>query len=339
VLDLGQREDHPTLVQTMVVNGRVMPLAISPDRRYLYAALRSAPHAVWCGAIDPVHGTLRPVQTGPLVDSMAYLSIDRSGRYLFAASYGGSKISVNAIRPDSVVDPVPLAVVPTRKNAHAIATDPSNAFLFVSCLGDDVILQYRFDAATGQITPNEPSAVTTRKAAGPRHFVFHPTRAVVYGVNELDGSVNTYQIENTGVLTLLASQTVMPDGFRGIPWAADIHLTPNGRFLYTSERTSSTLAAFRIDSDSGALTPIDHYETEPQPRGFAIDPEGTRLLAVGEMSGCLSTYEIDQSTGALRPMSRLNVEEGPNWVEIIPLPVRGGHAQGEGRPRPDPRPA
>jgi 6-phosphogluconolactonase len=243
VLDLGQREDHPTLVQTMVVNGRVMPLAISPDRRYLYAALRSAPHAVWCGAIDPVHGTLRPVQTGPLVDSMAYLSIDRSGRYLFAASYGGSKISVNAIRPDSVVDPVPLAVVPTRKNAHAIA----------------------------------------------------------------------------GVLTLLASQTVMPDGFRGIPWAADIHLTPNGRLLYTSERTSSTLAAFRFEGDSGALTPIDHCETEPQPREFAIDPEGTRLLAVGEMTGGLTTYEIDQSTGALRPMSRLNV--------------------GEGRPRPDPRPA
>ena len=252
---------------------------------------------------------------------MAYLSTDRSGRYLFGASYAGSRISVNTLLPGGEIDSTPLAVIATGKNAHAIATDPSNAFLFVSCLGDDAIHQYRFDATTGQITPNEPATVATRNGAGPRHFVFHPNRRVVYGINELDGAVNTYRFENSGVLTLLSSQSALPADFRGTPWAADIHLTPDGHFLYTSERTSSTLAAFRVEGDSGALALIGHYGTERQPRGFAIDPEGKYLLAVGETSNCLTTYEIDQSTGALRSLSRLDVGKDPNWVEIIALPA------------------
>jgi 6-phosphogluconolactonase len=319
VLELSAADGRVSALEIVPTAGRVMPLAISPDCRFLYAGLRSEPYAVLVFAIDPASGRLRQHKTAPLADNMAYLSTDRRGRYLFGASYSGSRISVNAIGPDGQIDPSPLAVIPTGKNAHAVATDPSNRFLFVSCLGDDVILQYRFDEANGTVTANEPPAIATQEGAGPRHFVFHPTSPYLFCLNELDGTVNTYRLEASGTLTPLASVSVLPDDFTGKPWAADIHLTPDGRFLYTSERTSSTLTAFSVNSERGTLTVVGHYPTETQPRGFAIDPAGAYLLAAGEKSNGLSLYAIDHQSGALRALSRLSVGQDPNWVEIIDL--------------------
>lgn len=320
VLELNQKDGSSTVVERVPVAGSVMPLAISPDRKYLYASLRSEPYAVSSFAINPQSGRLTLVKTVPLVDSMAYLATDRGGRYLLGASYAGHKISVNAISLSGEVDPQPLAVVPTGKNAHAIATDPSNRFLFVTNLGDDVILQYRFNQADGAITPNEPPAVKTGKGAGPRHFAFHPDRRFVFGLNELGGTINTYRLQGSGVLTLLDSISMTPAAFEGKPSAADIHLTPDGKFLYASERASNTIAAFRINGESGQLTLIGNYPTETQPRGFNIDPQGKYLLAAGQKSNGLITYEINRDTGALRRLSRLDLGQNPNWIEIVVLP-------------------
>ncbi len=324
VLELNAADGRVTPVETMPVGGRVMPLAISPGRRFLFAGLRSEPFTVRVFAIDPANGTLSHHATAPLPDNMAYLSTDRTGRYLFGASYSGSRISVNAIGPDGQVGPTPLAVIPTGRNAHAVATDPTNRFLFVTCLGDDLILQFHFDEATGALTPNDPPAVRTKPGAGPRHFVFHPHRQLVFCLNELDGTVDTYRLEDAGTLGLLATVSILPGDFTGKPWAADLHLTPDGRFLYASERTSSTLAAFRVDAERGTLTAIGHEPTEMQPRGFNIAPAGAYLLAAGEKSNGVSVYTIDQANGSLRKVSRISVGEGPNWVEIIaPSPESG----------------
>ncbi len=323
VLELAA-DGHVSPVETVSVGGRVMPLAISPDRRFIYAGVRSEPYAVRVFAIDPTSGRLSQYANAPLADNMAYLSTDRRGRYLFGASYSGSRISVNAIGPDGQVDPSPLAVIPTGKNAHAVVTDPTNRFLFVTCLGDDLILQFHLDEATGALTPNRPPAVHTEPGAGPRHFVFHPNRQLVFCLNELDGTVNAFRFEPTGTLTFLSSHSTLPDDFTGKPWAADIHLTPDGRYLYTSERTSSTLATFAVDAERGTLTAVGHHPIETQPRGFAIDPAGAYLLAAGEKSNAVSVYAIDEQSGALRAISRQSVGQDPNWVEIIALPPELG---------------
>lgn len=105
--------------------------------------------------------------------------------------------------------------------------------------------------------------------------------------------------------------------FDGKPWAADIHLTPNGKFLYASERTSSTLAAFSVDAKTGALTAIDSFPTEEQPRGFNIDPTGKYLLAVGELSSSMTSYTIDQKNGKLTKLKDYPMGKKPNWVEIV----------------------
>jgi 6-phosphogluconolactonase len=100
-------------------------------------------------------------------------------------------------------------------------------------------------------------------------------------------------------------------------WAADIHITPNGKFLYTSERTSSILSAFAVDGESGALTYVSSVPTEKQPRGFAIDPSGKFLIASGEKSETISVYAIDQTSGALRLLQKYPAGKGANWVEIV----------------------
>jgi len=322
VLELNEKDGSSKVLQKVATTGMVMPLAISPDHQYLYAALRSEPFSVSSFAINPEDGKLTLVQTVPLPDNMAYLSTDRSGRYLFGASYSGNKFSVNALDGKGQVAPKPLVVVPTGKNAHCIATDLSNRFLFVSNLGDDVILQYRFDETSGKVSPNTPASVETKKAAGPRHFVFHPNRRFLFGTNELDGTVNTYRLNSSGGLALVESTSALPAGFAGKPWTADIHLTPNGRFLYASERRSSTIAAFRVDGNTGKLTLIGNYPSETQPRGFNIDPQGKYLLAAGQTSNSLTTYAIDRNTGALRKLGRMDVGKNPNWIEIVALPYK-----------------
>ncbi|MDB5768317.1 MAG: hypothetical protein JWQ61_3131 [Collimonas fungivorans] len=322
VMELSQSDGSASLVEKVATGGTVMPLAVSPDRRFLYASLRSLPYSVSSFAIDRQSGKLSLLSTVPLADNMANLATDKTGRFLLAASYTGNKISVNPIAAKGDVGAQPLAVIPTREKAHAIATDPANTHLFASSLGGDVILQYRFDASSGQVTPNVPPYVETRQGAGPRHFVFDRRARFVYGTNELDGSLNTYRYDaGSGALTLQASVSLRPKDFQGAALApADLHLTPDGRFLYASERTSSTLAGFAVDPDSGALTLIGTFPTETQPRGFNIDPGGRYLLAVGQKSNCMSSYAIDQNSGALRLLHQYDMGANPNWVEIVDLP-------------------
>src|SRR5688572_28688939 len=142
-----------TQVESVPVSGNVFPLAVSPDRRFLYAALRTEPFTVVSFAIDASTGRLTPLGSAPLPDSMAYISTDRTGRYLLAASYPGNKLSVSPIGAHGFVQP-PQAVLRTELNAHCIIADGSNRFVLCSTLGSDVVMQFRFDASTGVLTPN-----------------------------------------------------------------------------------------------------------------------------------------------------------------------------------------
>ncbi|WDZ97610.1 beta-propeller fold lactonase family protein [Herbaspirillum sp. WKF16] len=310
------------LVDKVDTGSTVMPLALSPDHKFLYASLRGQPYSVVSYAIDPSSGKLKALSKAPLADNMANIATDRSGRYLFGASYTGHRISVNAIGADGTVQAPPLAVIPTGKNAHSAQVSPDNRFLFASNLGSDVILQYRFDAAGGTVAPNTPPSVATKAGAGPRHFLFSNDRRFVYSTNELDGTVNTYGYDaQAGALTLQASDSALPEGFKSNEQlaTADLHLTPDGRFLYASERTSNTLTGYRVDGASGKLARVFNIPTETQPRGFNIDPQGRFLLAVGQKGG-LTSYAIDRDSGALHPLFSYTLGRNPNWVEIIDLP-------------------
>lgn len=321
VLDLDEASGALTTLQTIDAGGTVMPMVLLPSRGWLIAVRRSEPFAAATFAIDPADGRLSPLGEGPLPASMAYASADPGGRFLFTASYGGHLVAVNPIGPDGIVQ-APQQVLPTAPNAHAIRTDPTNRFVFSTSLGGDVVHQWRFDAIAGTLTPNEPPTLAVRAGAGPRHLAWHPDGRTLFLLNELDATVDVLALDaGLGTLRVVQTVTTMPDGFTGgAPWAADLHVTPDGRLLYTSERRSSTLAAFRIDVASGALSPLGHAEVQAQPRGFAITPSGRWLVVAGQTSHRVGVHAIDAASGALRLAVTHAVGQNPNWVEILGAP-------------------
>lgn len=192
--------------------------------------------------------------------------------------------------------------------------------MFATNLGSDQVLSFAFDAAAGTLTPSDPPAIKTPLKSGPRHFVFHPNGKFVYLIHELNGDVAAYSYDaKSGAWREIQRTTALPEGFTGKPWAADIHITPDGRFLYASERTTNTLTAYKVDATSGKLTTIGNVPTEKQPRGFNIDPTGRYLAAVGELSDGMSVYAIDQTTGALSKLKSYPTGKKPNWVEFLKL--------------------
>ena len=320
VLELDRAEGILKPVDTVNVGGAVMPLALSPDKRFLYAALRSQPFRVASFSIEPTSGKLKKLGEAPLADSMANIDIDATGKWLFAASYPGHKITVNSIDKDGKVGAI-QQLIPTAPNAHAIHADASNRFVLATSLGGDNISSWRFDAATGKLSANDPALTTVKAKSGPRHLVWDKAQRFAYVVNELDAALQVFAWDaTTGQLKLLQTSTTLPAGFSGNPWAADLHLTPDGKFLYASERTSSTISGFKVDAATGLLQPLGQTPTEKTPRGFAIDSSGRYLIATGQESHSVSVHPIDAATGALGSPKRLAVGKNPNWVEIVDLP-------------------
>jgi 6-phosphogluconolactonase len=327
----------------------VMPMALGPDKPLLYAAVRSQPFRVITYAIEPASGALEQKATAPLPDSMPYVATDRAGRFLFTASYGGDKVAVSPIDPDGSVRSGALQVVPTGKNAHAILPDRSNRFVYATNLGSDQVLQYRFDAASGRLAPNDPPAVQVRPGNGPRHIALSPDNKHLYVLCELSGDVIQFGIDGEkGTLTELDHVGTVPadsglvpgvarapvsataasgantaaGGDDGRPkiWAADIQITPDGRFVYATERTRSRIALLSVAPGTGKLAYVRNYATEEQPRGIRVDPTGRYLVATGEKSDRISAYRIDGSTGELGLVGRAPVGRDANWVEIVDLP-------------------
>ena len=312
----------------------VMPMTVSPDRRFLYAAARSKPYSVFVYAMGSNTGALKPLSVSPLAESFPYISLDKTGRYLFGASYGSNLISVNAVGEDGRVAHEPLQVIPVGRNAHSIRTDESNKFAFVCTLGSDEIFQFTFDSKTGHLASNTPAVFLTKPALGPRHFITSSDNKFVYVLSELTGTVTTFSLNSdTGLLTEVSSASGLPPESKLVPgaprgpvgtrntdndiWAADLHLTPNGKFLYMTERTSNSLATFSVDGASGKLTFLGSAPTEKQPRGFAIDPKGRFLVVSGEKSDTISAYAIDEASGAVKLIGKYPTGKGANWVEIV----------------------
>ena len=318
----------------------VMPMTVSPDKRFLYAAARSKPYTVFVYSIDRNTGSLKPLSNSPLAESFPYISLDKTGRYLFGASYGANLISVNSVKPDGSVTPEPLQVIPVGRNAHSIRIDGSNKFVFVPTLGSNEVFQFTFDAKKGRLASNTPAVFLMKPGMGPRHLVTSNDNKFVYLLTEMTGTVTTFSLNGkTGLLTEVSSISGLspnsklvpgeargPVGAPGGPpprntdndiWASDLHLTPNGKYLYVAERTGSTLTTLGVDGATGKLTYLASTPTEKQPRGFAIDPKGKFLVVSGEKSDTISAYKIDEASGGLTLIGKYPAGKDANWVEIV----------------------
>lgn len=305
------------------------PLAVSPDQRFLVGAARTEPYTVHCYRIERDSGALTPLGKARLAHSLPYIIFDRTGRYLLGASYGGNAVCVNPVGADGRVGD-PQQVIPTARNAHAIIADRSNRFVFVPHLGTDQVFMFRFDEKTGRLSANTPPVLQLGKGTGPRHLVQSPDGRFVYLLNELTATVTTLALGEDGLLREVHSVAALPADIKlgpGAPrpnerdkekdiWASDIHVTPDGRFVYAAERTSSTINLLSADG-SGKLTYVSSTPTEKQPRGFRLDPAGRVMIVTGEKSDTISTYTVDAKTGALKLVGKYPTGKGGNWVEIV----------------------
>ena len=341
VMKLSPEIGDLKLVEKVPAGSNVMHMTLSPDNRFLYASIRSEPFSVISYLINSETGKLRYLSKESLPENMVYISVDQTGRFLFSASYTGAKIAVNPIDSNGIVQAESVEEIPTDPKPHSILVDQSNRFVYVPHLGNDQIKQFLFNESTGALTPNDPDFVYTKDGSGPRHFVFSPNNKFVYVSNELDGMIYSYKMNNmTGILTEIQRISIFPssppnktvesstsigrndvqdivENENNTVKVADIHITPDGKWLYVSERTTNTITAFSVDDKSGKLTYIGSYDTEKTPRGFNIDPNGNFVIAAGQESDHLSVHEINPETGELKLLDRYESGKEPNWIEIV----------------------
>ncbi|MFC0229496.1 6-phosphogluconolactonase [Serratia aquatilis] len=302
------------LLQTVDVPGQVQPMVIHPDRTHLYVGVRPA-FGIVSYRIE-ADGKLQQAGMAPLPGGPTHISTDLQGRYLFSASYSGNCTSVSPIGHDGVVT-APIEQIEGLTAPHSANIDPTNQLLLVPCLKEDRIRLFNL-SLEGKLTPHSQEAVSTAAGSGPRHMAFHPNSKFAYCVNELDGTVDVLAIgENGGQYTLVQTLDAMPADYNGTRWGADIHLTPNGRFLYVSERAASILTIFSVSEEGGEVAVVSHQTTEEQPRGFNIDHSGRFVISAGQKSDHIEVYEIDQHNGGLTALARYPVGKGPMWVSIL----------------------
>lgn len=291
-------------------------LALHPNGRVLYAVnelatFRGEPTgAVSAFAIDPATGALALLNQQPSRGAApCHLVVDTAGRHLLVANYGSGSVAVLPLAPDGRLQAAssvhqhtgsgPNTARQQGPHAHAVVLDAAERFAFEADLGADRIFTDRFDADAGTLHPNDPPAIALDPGSGPRHLAWHPSGRYLYAINELRSTITAFKYDaGGGVLTAVQTVETLPAGFSGQNTAAEIAISPNGRFLYGSNRGHDSLAVFSIVADSGLLAAAGHVPAGGRtPRHFAIDPSGRWLLVANQDSDSITVLRLDPASG------------------------------------------
>jgi 6-phosphogluconolactonase len=294
-------------------------LAVHPSRKHLYAVNEvsdfqqdaSQGGAVAAFRIHPDTGALTLLNqrssggAGP-----CHLNVDRTGRHVLVANYGGGSVAVLPVLEDGALGPATAvvrhtgsSVNPRRQrepHAHSVNLSPDNRFALVADLGTDRVMIYRFDAERGTLVAHEPPFMALPPGSGPRHLAFHPDGRMVCVVNELLSTVAVFDYAAQGVLTPRQTVATLPGTFQGENTTAEVVVHPAGRFVYASNRGHDSLATFAIGAD-GRLQPSGHTPSGGRtPRNFALDPSGY-LWAANQGSDSVQIFRVEPATGVLTP--------------------------------------
>ena len=304
-------------------------VAVHPSGKFLYAANEAGKTStVSAFAVDAKSGKLTLLNQIPsLGEDPCYLSFDKTGKYLLVANYSSGTSAVFPILADGrlgehtalVKDQGATGPNNERQEAphpHWIETSPDNRFALVADLGLDEVLVYKFDAASGTLTPNEPAFARLKAGSGPRHAVVYPNGRFVFAVSELSSTATSFAYDaKKGTLKEIRTASTLPPGFSGRNDVAETAVHPNGKFLYVSNRGNDSIAILSIDPGNRTLSPAGGIPTGgKEPRHFAIDPSGKYLLAENQFSNNIVVFKIDPATGGLTATGQ--VVEVPSPVDI-----------------------
>jgi 6-phosphogluconolactonase len=311
-------------------------LTTHPSRRVLYAVSEMGNDGKTDGeilsfAIEPATGSLKPLNRIPSGGGgPTHLAVDRAGKALAVANYGGASVTVFRLNPDgSLGGRTALArhtgssVHPVRQaspHPHAVVPSPDERFLFVPDRGTDKVYSYRFDAAAGSLAPNDPPFTRVPPGSGPRHLAFHPGGGFAYLVNEMASRITVFSHDAAkGRLTEIQTISTLPEGFAEESTAAEVVVDRAGTFLYASNRGDDSIVVFSIDPTNGTLTKTQRVPAQgKRPRSFSIDPTGRFLLVANQDSNSVAVFEVDAATGALAPLGRSLSVPAPACIVFVP---------------------
>jgi 6-phosphogluconolactonase len=289
-------------------------LCISPDNKFVYAVNEVGKAGeVSSFSFEPKSGqlTFMNKQASGGADP-CYVSEDKGEKHIFVANYSSGAAAVLPVNKDGSLGPVAQLL---QDQGHGINTDrqekahvhttvlsPDEKYLLYTDLGTDKLNVMRYHASETQpLTPATPPYVTVTAGNGPRHLAFAPNHKYLYLVTEMGAVVYTYEYNNSH-LKQVQSVSMLPDGFTGNGGAAaDIHVSPDGRFLYASNRgDANEIVVYSINQETGMLTFVERKPSlGKSPRNFVIDPSGKFLLVANQNSDSIYEYKIDQNTGKL----------------------------------------
>ena len=308
---------------------------LSPDGRFLYAV-----HAEKFGGdeFEEVAAFQLQGRTGKLTSlnsqsahgsATCYVAVDGTGQSVVAANYSSGSVASFRIKADgslekaaSVIQHVGSSVNPKRQQgpyAHSIVVSPDNRFAFAADLGADRVFAYQLDSKTARLTPNRQPWVRTPPGAGPRHLTFHPSGRFLYAINELTNSVTHFDYDaQNGSLIERETTSSLPADFDGVSYCADVKATPDGRFLYGTNRGHDSIAIYSV-ADDGSLTVVDIVPSLGKgPQNLAITADG-RLLLCGNMPGDnVAVFRIDGQTGRLKAAGDPISIPKPSCIKLLP---------------------
>lgn len=293
-------------------------LTLHPKGHRLYAASETeltgdaGGGSVAAFEIDGATGLLHKTSNRSLTHGAhpCYISMDHSGQALFAANYTGGNAALLPLTAEGELKAAasvqqhagelgPNTARQDAPHAHCITPMGDSEFVCAADLGIDAIVIYRYDAE--RRTLKQHAICKVHRGAGPRHLIFHPQLPAGYVMNELDSTITLLKVEmELGKLTAAQSISALPAAFKGYNDAADIHLAPSGRYLYSSNRGHNSIAVFSVDQSSGELSLIQHMDCGGEsPRNFAITPDGRHLLVAHQKTGNIVVFNVNAESGLL----------------------------------------
>jgi 6-phosphogluconolactonase len=315
--------------------GGVKPgfLTLSDDHRFLYATNEvpgSGSGAVRAFSLDPRSGGLSLLNeqssagAGP-----CYVSLTPGSKAALVANYGGGTVSALPVQADGRL--APAAVTDQHQgsgphknqdkpHAHCIFADPQGGYVLAVDLGNDQVLSYALNTVTGMPQLPGKTAFTTAPGAGPRHLAFHPGGRWAYVVNELNSTVTALRYDAAqGTFAELHTVSALPAGYAETSYCADIHVSPDGRFVYASNRGHDSIVVLAVDKDSGRLRLVQHASTQGKtPRNFTLSPDGRLLLVANQNSNNIFSYHLDPKTGQLTPTGFSTELPAPVCLRLLP---------------------
>jgi len=310
-------------------------LAHSPDRRFLYSidtkSFGGKEHDQ-IAAIELVgrSGQLKPLNKQSAKGNAAcYLAVDATGSTLLVANYSsGSVASLPVNKDGTLADSASFfehsgpVFDPKRQkgpHAHSIIVSPNNKFVYAADLGLDQVLCYKLDAGTAKLTKNDPPFAKTADRAGPRHLTFDPAGKRLYAINEISNTVTAFNYNSgTGALTELQTITTLPSDFTATTNTADLKFTPDGKFLYGTNRGHDSIAMYRV-ADDGKLTLLGNEPSLGKgPQNLAISPGGEWLICANMPGNNVAVFRIDSQTGSLKSAGEPIKQTMPSCIMLIP---------------------